>query len=265
MRKYLSISKGIFLEWVSYRVHFIFILFGNLLFIALIYFLWQAIYRSSATPTLNGMTFKTTFIYLTLASSFATLFETWVEWRMSKDVIKGDVALLLVKPMDYQTYVFFQNMGIVSANFIFVVLPSFFVVLFIMGGEITFGINIPIFFLSLMFALAISFTINFIIGIISFYTESIWGIIITKEAIVLLLSGAVIPLPFFPGLFLEIVKMLPFQAIYNIPLQVLTNHSYTGSDYIKLILIQLFWFVLILCLGRLFLRKALKVITVNGG
>ena len=97
-------------------------------------------------------------------------------------------------------------------------------ILFVFKTNINIGLNILMFIVALVFAYLISFLIDFLIGLISFYTESIWGISITKEAVVLLLSGAVIPLPFFPDIIRRVVELLPFKAIYHIPLNMLVSY-----------------------------------------
>ena len=86
-----------------------------------------------------------------------------------------------------------------------------------------------------------------------------------KEVIVLLLSGATIPLAFFPHAFQTVVMYLPFQAIYNVPLQILISDSLSFVDYGKYLGIQAFWSLVMILLARLFFRHASKVITVNGG
>ena len=106
---------------------------------------------------------------------------------------------------------------------------------------------------------------DFLIGLISFHTESIWGISTMKDTVIVLLAGAVIPLPFFPESIRNIVMWLPFQAIYNLPLKILTEKSYTFADFGVILLQQLFWIVALIIISRLCFKKASKAITINGG
>ncbi|MDE6687673.1 MAG: ABC-2 family transporter protein, partial [Lachnospiraceae bacterium] len=114
-------------------------------------------------------------------------------------------------------------------------------------------------------AVIINYSIDFIVGTICLYTESIWGINIMKQVIVLLLSGATIPLAFFPEPFKTVASYLPFQSIYNTPLMILLGGG-TGTEAVfEALGIQLFWCVALLACSSLFWKLSLRRITVNGG
>jgi ABC-2 type transport system permease protein len=111
----------------------------------------------------------------------------------------------------------------------------------------------------------LNYFINFLVGTICFYTESIWGINIMKEVIVLLLSGASIPLAFFPETLQKIVYYLPFQAIYNTPLKLLIDNSLSMRSRMSMLGWQVFWTVIVGCISYIFFKISVRKITVNGG
>ena len=119
----------------------------------------------------------------------------------------------------------------------------------------------------MVFALIINYNIEMLVAPICLFTESTWGINIVKETIVLLLSGATIPLAFFPEKARMIVQFLPFRAVYDIPLSILLGKS--GSDtwqgLLQLFGLQLIWLVVLTAAGNLFWNCAVKKVTVNGG
>ena len=171
----------------------------------------------------------------------------------------------LLKPLDLQLIKMSNALGFVLYNFITITLPAILVIIFIFRpGEITLkGILLCI--IPVMLAFFISFNIDYIIGLTSFYTESIWGISIAKDTIVLLLSGAIIPLNFFPEILRNIVGFLPFQAIYHIPLTIMITKDLPVNEYLKFLGIQLSWAVVLYAVNRLYYSRAIKVVTVNGG
>jgi ABC-2 type transport system permease protein len=116
-------------------------------------------------------------------------------------------------------------------------------------------------------ALIINFNIEMLVAPICLYTESTWGINIVKETIVLLLSGATIPLAFFPEGLRRVVEYLPFRAVYDIPLTILLGKNGTDSlqGLTEMLGIQLAWCIVLTILGNLFWNHAVKRITVNGG
>lgn len=264
MRKYLTITKNSFIAGLVYKVHFLFTVFGNIIYIMVIYFLWKAIFKSSG-EMINGMTFNEVFVYLALASSILCLFRTFTEWDMSQTIITGSIIKDLTKPIDHQILTMFGVLGFALNNLMAITIPSITMIFLVVGVQINVGINILFFIIALVMAFLITFAIDYTIGLIAFYTESIWGISIAKGAIVALLSGTAIPLSFFPDSIRKLVELLPFQAIYNTPLTILISKNLNIFNYIGFILNQAFWVIVLFTLSRLFYNKAVKVITVNGG
>ncbi|MDP4181711.1 MAG: ABC-2 family transporter protein [Bacillota bacterium] len=264
MKKYFTITKKVFRIITVFRFNFIFSIIGNLLYIIILYFLWGAIYSSGAKK-LNGMTFNQVFVYLSLASTIFMLFSTYLEWGMSREVIEGSIVMHFVKPVDLQMYKLFESLGFVLINFVTVTLPSILMILVVFRPQMPLGINLIFFPLSLILAYFIMFNIDFFVGLLCFYNESTWGMSSAKDSIVMLLSGAVIPISFFPGTLKTIVNFLPFQAVYNIPLDTLVSYNLNINDYLRNIVLQLVWVVILFIVNRLFFRKAVKVVTVNGG
>ena len=106
-----------------------------------------------------------------------------------------------------------------------------------------------------------------LVATLCLYTESTWGINIVKETIVMLLSGVSIPLVFFPQKAAMIVRMLPFRAIYDIPLSILLMKNGSDNLYglLTLLGLQLAWIVILSIAGNAFWNHSIKKITVNGG
>ena len=127
------------------------------------------------------------------------------------------------------------------------------------------GKNLLLFLLSIVFSMVVNFCVDFFVGTICLYTQSIWGVNVMKEVVVGLLSGATIPLAFFPEKLRAIVNFLPFQAIYHSPLRILTDKTMTGADYGKMLLMQLFWVIVTYMVSRWFFKISIRRITINGG
>ena len=117
----------------------------------------------------------------------------------------------------------------------------------------------------LIFSIIINYNIDFIVGTICLYTESIWGINIMKQMIVSLLSGATIPLAFFPDKVVEVVKYLPFKAIYDTPLTLLLTRDPDLQTVASKLGFSLFWVIAISFFSDVFWRVSVKQVTVNGG
>lgn len=229
LKKYLTLTRAGILEALQFRMSAVIMIIGNLVYLIVTYFLWKAIYASAGTDVVNGMTFTDTLIYLVLATALYGFLEMYLVWEIGRSIQSGKIALDILKPMPYRRYLFWSYSGSFVTQFFFTFLPTFLVVAFVTHGAIKIGVNLLFFMISVIFAVVINYSIDYIIGTICLFTESIWGINIMKQVIVLLLSGATIPLAFFPDKLRTIVWFLPFQSIYNAPLSLLLNGNPTTT------------------------------------
>lgn len=265
LRKYITLTKAGMMEALQFRLGTFVTVLGNIIYLIIIYYLWKAIYASQPSEVINGMTFEDTMIYLVLATALFYFMEMYLVWIMGRDIQSGGIILSLIKPMKFRRYLFFQNVGNLIMSFLMTFLPTTVIVYFVTGGRIHLGSNLIFFMAAVCFGLLINFFIDFFVGTVCLYTESIWGINIMKEVIVVLLSGASIPIDFFPEPLAKVVMVLPFQAVYHTPLKLLIRPELTIYDRLEMLGLQLFWVVILAVLTDLFWRKSLKQITVNGG
>lgn len=253
------------MEELQFRLGTFVIFLGNLIYLVIIYFLWKAIYASSPTDIVNGMSFYDTMIYLVLASALFSAMEMFVTWWMGRSVQTGKIVLDILKPMPYNRYIFFSFTGNTIVSMCLTLFPTLIIVYFVTHGGFALSWNLLFFVIAVIFGTIINFDINFIVGTICFYTESVWGINIMKEVVVMLLSGATIPLAFFPEAAQRIIYKLPFQAIYNTPLTLLLHNDMMLSERIFLVIEQLMWVIAMGIIAKLFFKVSIRHITVNGG
>ena len=265
LKKYLSLTRAGIMETLQFRLSFVVMVIGNLLYLIVVYFLWDAIYESAGTDVVNGMTFSDTLIYLVLATALFNFMEMYAVWEIGRSIQSGKIVLDLLKPMEYRKYLFWSFSGSFIAKFLLTFLPTFIAVALVTHGAIPMGINLLYFVLSVVMAVSINYSIDFIVGTICLYTESIWGINIMKQVIVLLLSGATIPLAFFPDTLRTVVNYLPFQSIYNAPLTILLDGAPTAETVLTTLGTQLIWCIAMMIVSKLFWKVSLRQITVNGG
>lgn len=265
LKKYASMVKGNIQATLHFRLSLFVTTVGNLLYLLLIFNLWKAIFASSDSPTINGMSFSETMIYLVLASALFNFMEMWIVWNMGREIQTGQIVVDLLKPVGYRAYKFFGGFGECVVKLFTTFLPTAIVVFFVSDGAIKLGLNVLLFVISAFMSLAINYFINFMVGTICMYTESIWGVNIVKVVIVNLLSGATVPIAFFPPLLKSITMFLPFQAIINSPLELLLHPEYGPLEILRVLGLQLFWVLALNFLSEGFFRVSLRRITINGG
>ena len=263
MRTYLPIARATYMIGLVYRFGFLFAIFGNFVYLGVAYYLWRSIYQHS--ETLRGLTFNEAFLYVALGSSIFILLKTYADWFIHHEIREGTIAIYLTKPVDYQIYSLFANFGSVLMNLTSITIPTILVLVFVFKVKIALGAGLVLFPVSLILAFIVSFSLDYFVGLLGFYSESVWGLSITKEIIVSVLSGALIPLQFFPETIQRVLFWLPFQAIYHTPIMMITRADLGVGTFIPMLLVQLMWAVVLFVLARLFYNQAIKVLRIAGG
>jgi ABC-2 type transport system permease protein len=263
MKAYLALLRGSYMVGLIYRFGFLFSIAGNVIYMSVTYFLWRSIYQGR--ETLRGLTFDETYIYVALGSAVFILLKTYVDWQMAFEIREGTIATYLTKPIDLQFYELCSSSGFSLMTLTAITVPTILLMVFVFHIEIPLGIGLALFPLSLLLAYLLSFCFDYFVGLLGFYTESVWGLSITKEIIVTVLSGALIPLPFFPDAIQKVLLWLPFQAIYYTPLTMVAKPDLGWETFLPMLGVQLFWVLALFVLTRLFYNQAIKVLRISGG
>jgi len=263
MRSYIPIARATFMVGLVYRFGFFFTIVGNIVYLCVAYFLWKSIYGD--TLVINGLTFNQAFLYVGLGSAIFILLKTYADWYISYEIREGVIANYLVKPIDYQIYNLFANLGSLLINLMAITIPTAIMLIGVFHVRVPSGPGLVLFPFSVLLAFLISFSMDYFVGIMGFYSESVWGLSITKEIIVTVFSGALIPLQFFPEQMQKVLYLLPFQAIYHTPLMMVTKPNQGMDVFLPMMAVQIFWAVVLFIGARLFYNQAVKVLRIAGG
>ncbi|MGB7539295.1 MAG: ABC-2 family transporter protein [Anaerolineales bacterium] len=263
MRRYLAFLRGAIMVGVVYRLGFLFTILGNIIYMIIAYFLWRSIY--AGRETLNGLTFDQALLYVALGSTIFILLKTYTDWGMAQEIRDGTISVYLTKPIDYQLYNLFTTIGFASTSIVTVTLPTVIMLVFVFRIHFALGAGYLFFPVSLILAFIINFNLDYAVGLSAFYTESIWGISTTKEIIVSVLSGALLPLQFFPAAIQQILMVLPFQAMFFTPLMMVTKPDQDAGVFLRMLAVQALWAGVTYVSSRLLYNQAIKVLRVAGG
>ena len=123
LKKYLTLTRAGIIEALQFRLSFLVMVVGNMLYLIVVYFLWKAIYASAGTDVVNGMTFTDTLIYLVLATALFNFMEMYTVWEIGRNIQSGKIVLDLLKPMEPRSYLFWTYSGNFVVNFFSTFLP----------------------------------------------------------------------------------------------------------------------------------------------
>jgi ABC-2 type transport system permease protein len=103
-----------------------------------------------------------------------------------------------------------------------------------------------------------------LVYIITFFTLSPNGVRMVAVSLVEFLAGSVIPLPFLPNKIRQIIELLPFASMQNVPLRVYSG-DISGLEIYARAGLQLFWVFALVWLGKVLTRTAQKRVIIQGG
>jgi ABC-2 type transport system permease protein len=134
-----------------------------------------------------------------------------------------------------------------------------------------YGIGLPIsiqagfwFVITMLLGFLVVIAFCMLVYITTFFTYSPTGIRLVAVSLVEFLAGGVIPLPFLPTGIRQIVELLPFASMQNVPLRIYSGDVAGAELYLKVGL-QLFWIATLVWLGKRLTATALKRVVVQGG
>lgn len=232
------------------------------------YYLWMAIYGSSESATLGGLTQNEMIVYVFISYITSNMVMITISEAVSKDVVKGNVAMNLIKPMDYRLSLIARAVGTMIYHFI---IPNIFVWIglevykyFVLGEPVTHISNILLYIVSVIFSFMIYVLFDFCFGMIAFFTTYIFGLQMAKEALLCFLTGQLIPLTFFPEVVQRVFDFLPFSSMVYAPVMIYLGKFSTGKMCFVLGR-QVIWIVILYALGSLIWKQVTKRLIVLGG
>lgn len=267
LKTYIPFTKGVIQGFMAYRANFYVYILGDMFQTVVLLYIWFAIFSSSASDTIQGFTFHDMIGYVVMSTLTGLLIANDVHWDIAQDVQSGNIAMNLIKPVNYKVLKFFYALGNVSINVIFLFLPlwgTYSLYEFLANGIFPSISTLLAYVLSAILSALILFYINFLFGLAAFFVEYIFGFIFAKEAILRLLSGQLIPLAFFPASILKIFKVLPFAGLVYTPTMIYLG-KYTGHDMLFHLSVQGAWVIILWAMSHAVWKRAVKRLTILGG
>lgn len=275
-KRYKPFFRAGAMDMLAYKASIFMWFIISVLEVFCVVFLWLAVYKNSSdgiNSVINGFTFKEMITYLVMINIFNFVaFDGNTLFVINDEIKNGTIAMSFTKPISYRIRFIAENLGAVTVNFTVLGIPCFTAAYIVFGliGFINFTsiwsflLYLLLFFIATLFATLINDTINYIFGVLCFYTSSGWGLNQIKTVVVSFLSGTLIPLAFFPGIFKDIVNLLPFAGMAQNPVLIMLMKI----DYIeclRIIGLSALWFVILEILATLLFNHASKKVTVQGG
>jgi len=240
-------------------------LFTNVFFGFLIAYILLAVYDERTD--IGGYDVRDAIAYVWLSQGLLSVVgifgPSWFE--LARRVQTGDVATDLQRPVDVQRAERAQDLGRAGYQVVWRAVPQFLL------GLLFFELTVPtdagrwlLFAVSVSLAVFVSFGVRFLVNLTAFWLLDYRGPVLLVIAVNLVLSGAIIPLAFFPGALDTVVHLGPFASMLMAPIDIYVGEPLGGSSVIVLAL-QLSWAVVLLVGGRVVLGAGTRKLVLQGG
>ena len=267
MKAALSLFKLNFLNDLQYRSKALAGIATQFFFGLVFIMVYVAFYESGNTDKLP-MPLDQLVSYLWLNQSFFALVYIWNKERDLLSMIRnGNVAYELIRPMNF--YLKWYAM-MISKRLAGVLLRFFPVLIVAYFLPKPFNLVLPtlpnflLFVVSLALSALLVTGLGMIIHIITFFTLNEKGVLEIAMSVSELLAGGVVPLVMFPKFLYKIAVVLPFRYTCDLPFRI-----YSGNigihDAIPDLIGSVIWIIIVVLIGYLLSRKALKNAVIQGG
>ncbi|MFM9330772.1 ABC transporter permease [Paenibacillus mesotrionivorans] len=216
----------------------------------------------------NGFGLEQTISYIWLAQGIFVFQAMSIDSEILTKINKGDVALELCRPMDlYLHWLVKSAAGKLGTNWLRGVLTIVAGILmpagYALAGPASAG-GFLLFLLSVVLAFLLCSAYAMLVTAIRLNTT--WGdgpfyMLMLLSAV---LSGTYLPLRLWPDSLQTFLRLQPFGGFADLPAQLYTGSLTPGTAWPGMML-QLFWIVVFVVVGRTIMKSRLKHLIIQGG
>ncbi|MDO4962709.1 MAG: ABC-2 family transporter protein [bacterium] len=267
MNPYISYLKLKIKTGLQYRAAAIAGISTQFFFGMMYVLIYLAFYESNTSSA--PMPLKELISYTWLVQAFLSLVYLWtLDKELISSIKDGNIAYELCRPQD----LYYMWLSRILGDRVAKVLLRFPLVIIVCALlpfpyklDLRIGlINLLVFLIALILSTILATVLILLFHIICLYTLDEKGIVNMFMVISEVLSGLTIPIPFFPKYLQHISNILPFRYITDFPFRFYVGNIPLNEGIIS-IGIQIIWIFVLIKVGRLLLKKALKKVVVQGG
>ncbi|MEX2500784.1 MAG: ABC-2 family transporter protein, partial [Trueperaceae bacterium] len=257
---YAAFARVRFSDLMANRARFFTGIVSYFIYVSVYYAIYRAVYAGG--EAIGGLELGEALTYVAVVWLLRSLYTNRLDRDITEEVRQGDIALALLRPVDYVRAKLAGAAGEVSFRALFFTLPTILVVVLVYPvSPPSSAMTGVVFLASTILAFIVYSLLNLLVGLTAVFTEHTVGLQRAKNATVDLLGGVLIPLTFYPEWAQAVLAWLPFRAVAFSPAAI-----YLGrADPVPVLLVQLAWGFVLYGLGRWMWRRAANRLTVQGG
>lgn len=184
---------------------------------------------------------------------------------LAERVRTGDVAVDLSRPVDPQLAHLAQDLGRAAYQLVPRGAPP------LVAGALTTGLVLPgsawpylLGALSQVLAVTLAFCCNWLVNLTSFWLVEMRGVMTLYLVASNVLSGFLVPVPWFPDWLAVLARATPFPSMIQTPIDVVTGRLDVPGTLVAL-LVQVAWVAAAVVVGRIVMARGVRTLVVQGG
>jgi ABC-2 type transport system permease protein len=260
---YAEFGRVGFINILAFRLRYFTGIITYSLNVTIYYFIWSAVYHNGAS--IAGYNMSQMLTYVSVGWIIRSFYSNTIDQEMAYEVIDGKIAMDLIKPVSVPWMWISRAMGESAFRLGLLTLPVALVITFIFpmqspASRWDFGM----FLLSTLGSFFLMAAIGFLIGTCAIPLKSILALVRAKQWLIELLSGLLLPMPFFPKPIAVAMAWLPFEHIAFTPLQIYLG-KLNHAEVLRALAAEWFWVVALLALAHWWWNHCLRRLSIQGG
>ncbi|MCI2426128.1 ABC-2 family transporter protein [Candidatus Acetothermia bacterium] len=263
-RKYLKVVSMTYQEGAQYRLNYLLSFLCVIFPLLAVVFLWRIIFRD--IQMIGGFTESMMITYYVLVALLTDFVSPGIWFHITEDIREGTLSKHLLRPISHRWYHFSEKIGVnLGYLLIALIVIAGFILLF--AVDFYFPANllyILLFLVSVGLSMVLATGLTYLFCLSAFWLEEVTGLYYVLDYLVLILSGALIPLALLPEFVYQIASFLPFKYLLYFPIEIFLERI-TLSEIGHGLLMQILWIGAIYLLTTWVWRRGCQRYTARGG
>ena len=261
LRKWRATFEVSWTNHLAYRLNFILLVFGPaLVFFFIKYNLWKSIYSMPGITVLQGYDFDQMLQYQLLVLIVSLMAQGHNSMKLADDIRLGRISSYLIYPFSFfkfhtASFLAFQGIQVLICGFTI----SFLMIIPLVSFSDFNSVMRGLYFASLVSFLW--FQLQFLVGLLAFWLEETWILRVILMTTAQFLSGAILPLEFYPQSFVKFLDYTPFPYLTYIPIKIFQGDS---INLLNASLVLLFWSLFVYAINHILFKRGVRLYTAAG-
>jgi ABC-2 type transport system permease protein len=254
LKKYAALARAGWAITVEYRAQIlIWMMYSVLMVIMLV--VWLSIAEDGPV---NGFTQADFVTYFMIGWLVRNLTAVWASWELDFAIREGRLSPMLLRPI-HPIHNEIAGNWVEKSLRLVIVIPIVVIVLIATpnASVVLTPLNIIAFIVSVIGAWLILFFVDYLIGMLAFWTTQTSAFIVAFDSIRIVLTGIIAPLAMFPQAAQDVLRWTPFPYMLNFSVDIAMGRL-TPEGMLLGFVVQWAWVAVVIAAMRAMWRIAIR-------